>query len=606
MPRDFDDVVRLTSDMQMKQTPLIAKMREILIRHDGDWVLPVPSVETEPSMPPLTPALVGEIVEKTAQRASSVLPVTSFPALDPRKERGRRSKEYAATRRRIIAAVGHESKWMLGRRRAYRQLAAYHTCSIAIVPDFAKNVPTWQVRDPLSTFTEPQAWEELRPPRYGAFITRWSGESVRQMWPLACEERGGPVSQWQTAELWDVAEWHDEDQVLYGLVGPVNAVGEHIADRSSSAPYMQLSPSYPNRAGYMTIIQPHMVSLGPIASRLSMLLGNIDYQAKLMSLDILAQERAIFPDVWAIGEGNPEIVGGEWKDGRTGKVNLLRGVTQVGVLRTSPDPRTGQMVDRLERNVRISTGLIPQSGGENWGSLRTGRAMDSMAAIALDPGIQELHDIWQTWMPHMHEATLGMLKGMPGWRRRKYVLFSGWPSDEGLVEFTPTEHIEDCHNTVVYAIPGADVTQVTQVLGSLVGAGMMSLETAQNTHPFIGDGELERKRSAMEQLERVYRETIMQQIATKELPLMAGKWLDDALRDNKTIYEAMEIVDNKLRELQATAAPPAPEGMIAAPETMPGLEGGQMAGVQQPEIPPQIQPPPPSVSNMRQLMDQMV
>lgn len=607
MPRSFTQVVDLLLDAQRTQSPVIRRMRDILDRYDGDWVLPMPSVDSEPSMPQITPALIGEAVDKNAQRAASVMPTTVFPALHPNKPRGRGSVEYANRRRRIIAATYHDSMWMLGRRRAYRQLSAYHTCSLFVYPDFKRGLPVLGVRDPLATFVEPQAYEELRPPTWGAFITRYSGDWLRTNFPRTREEQGGPITKHNPSELWDVAEYQDYDQTIFGLIAPVRTDGDHIAERSLGAPYLQLSPSLPNKAECVTITQPHNVSLGKIASRISQLLGNVDLQVKLTALDILAQEKAIWPDAYVLGaeNGNPELVAGEWFDGRSGQMNLIRGAQAVGVLRTTPDQRTTQLIDRAERAFRVSTGLIPQSGGENWGSLRTGRAMDSMTAIALDPATQELHEIMQTWMPHVNKSILKCYTGY--FTTKKYTLFSGWPSDTGMVEFVPEEHIENTDNTVSYAIPGADITQMTQILGSLVGAGFMSRDSARTSHPLIGDGMAEGRRVQLERFSDATEESILAAIANKELPWMVAKWINDELERGKTIFEAMEVVDTKMREQQATAAPPAPEGMIAAPEAMLGLEGGPES-VAQPQSGPvtPIAEPSASIGNMRQLMDTMV
>ena len=94
--------------------------------------------------------------------------------------------------------------------------------------------------------------------------------------------------------------------------------------------------------------------------------------AKFMALELIAQEKAIFPDRYIIGRSGqvPMIVGGEWKDGREGEVNVLLDAENIGELRSAPDQNTRVAIDRLERNARISTGTVPQIGGESYGALR--------------------------------------------------------------------------------------------------------------------------------------------------------------------------------------------------------------------------------------------
>ena len=134
--RTFDEIIRIVQDMQRDQGPTLQAMKDVLDRYDGDWILPIPSLNDEPQLPPLTPALIGEAVDSMAQRASSVRPTVWCPALRPTVDTGRGSREFATRRRRILAATYHDSRWLLGRRRFYRQLAAYHTTAIVVLPEF--------------------------------------------------------------------------------------------------------------------------------------------------------------------------------------------------------------------------------------------------------------------------------------------------------------------------------------------------------------------------------------------------------------------------------------------------------------------------------------
>lgn len=607
--RTFDEIVQLVLDMQRVQSPLQQKMKDVLDRYDGEWVLPMPSVDTEPSLPPLTPALVADAVDHMAMAASSVRPTVTCAALDPRKDTGKGSRAKAVLRRRILAATYHHSKWNLGRRRYIRQLAAYYTGSIVVIPDFATSLPSIEVRDPLSTFVEPQAFEQLRVPQYAAFITRHSGEFLRQAYPQVRSENGGPIAKHGPEELWDTVEWFDEDQTLFGLVGPVRNQGMHINGYAAAAPWMQLSPSYPNRAGLVPVVVPHQVSLGKIASRIGSMLGNVDLQQKLTALDILAQEKAIFPDTYVVGRQNamPQIVGGGWKDGRTGDTNLLMDVDQVGALRTTPDMRTTQLIDRLERNFRTSVGLVPQFGGETYGALRTGRGIDALTGMAIDPRVQELHEIDEAYMPHLNEAIFATYEGY--WPSKKYTLFSGWPGDMGEVSFTPSEDIETRHNSVSYSIAGADVIQQTQILGSLLGTGAISRRTFRSKHPYIDDPDNEAAMVEEEQIEEALKQSILQKLTTGEMPPQVAVLIRNAMQTGKDIFAAVEEADRKLREQQATPAPPPPEGMMAPPEAMPGMAAPPEQMMQQP-MPPEAAPQeqiavPGDVSRMRQLMQVM-
>ena len=568
--RTFDEVVQIVLDMQRLQGPVVSKMKDILDRYDADWVLPMPSHENEPDMPPLTPMLIGEAVDQMAMRAASVRPFVTCAAIDATKATGKGSQAMATKRRRILAATYHHSQWPLGRRRFFRQMSAYYTGSLVVLPDFKTCLPRIEVRDPLGTFVEPQANEQLRPPGYVAYITRHSGSHLRRSFPEVQMEMGGPIPKVEDAELWDVFEWIDEDQIMFGLLGPVRNIGTHVNQRVLTTPWKMLS-QYENRLGMVPAVVPHNVSLGRIAGRIGSLLGNVDLQAKLTALDILAQEKAIFPDTYAIGRMNaqPSIIGGVWKDGREGDINMLMDVESVGVLRTTPDGRTTQLVDRLERNFRTSTGLVPQMGGETYGALRTGRGIDALAGMAVDPRIQEMHEIDEVYMPHLNKSIFETYKAF--WPDRQYTLFSGWAGDVGEVEFVPRGTIETTENTVSYAVAGADVVQQTQILGSLLGTGAISRKTFRQKHPYIDDADHEADLVEAEQIEEALKNSILQQLQTGQLPLHVASMIHGYVVTGDSIFVAVEKAQRAMQEQQATQAPAPPPGMQAPPEAMPGL-----------------------------------
>lgn len=609
--RSFEEIVEIVLDMQRDQGPMLSRMKGVLDRYEGDWVLPVPEVPNEPELPPLTPALIGEAVDNMAMRAASTRPMVTVPAVDPMKDTGARSRERANTRRKIIAATYAHSKWQLGLRRFYRHMSAYHTGSLVVLPDFKHELPRIEVRDPLGTYAEPQANEELRPPRYVAFINRFSADYLRKCFPMVRSESGGPVTGKDHRALWDVVEWIDEEQIVWGLLGPVEQYNVSVSPQWQQAPWMQISPSYPNRCEHMPAVVPHNVSLGKIAGRLASMIGNVDLQAKLMTLFIIAQEKAIFPDVYIVGRQNmqPQIVGGRWEDGREGKANLLMDVETVGTLRTSPDPGTMQLTDRLERNFRTSTGLVPQFGGETYGALRTGRGVDALAGIAVDPRIQEMHEIYEAWGTHLNQAILACFKGY--WPDKKYSMYTRWPGDNSHVEFVPQRDIESYENTVSYVVAGADVVQQTQILGSLYGAKAISARTFRQMHPWINDPETEGRIIDEEAFEDALKQTIIQQMATGQMPPMIAVMVRNGLQEHGDIFRAVEDADRKARELQAQQAPPPPEGMAMPPESMPGMAGGP--GMLQQPMPPEAMPVPPEeqvqvpegAAAMRQLMQVM-
>lgn len=579
--RSWDDIVVITRSMMADQEPWVAAMREVNMRYRGDYVIPFPNMAEEPKLPPLTPMLVGEAVDQLGMRASQVEPIMHAPALDPDKATGVRSTEYASIRRRSVFASLKKSKWKLQRPRVTRQAVAYNTACLVVLPDFACKMPLVQVRDPLCSFTEYVDPNTPRPPSFGAFVTRHSGASVRKKYPAARSELGGPISTMHTDYQWDLIEWIDEDQIVFGLLGPQWAKGDHVAESYwNTNPGMLLAGPYPNMSEYPIIIQPRAVTLSGMVSRLSNMLGMIDLQAKMQGLDILAQQKAIFPDTVIIGRANenPVMVSGSWKDGSTGEPNLLSGVEGVTLLRTDVSPATQQTIDRMERNFRTSTGLSPFFGGETFNSLRTGRAIDAMTNMSVDPRIMEIHNLLAEWMPHVNEAILSTWRQM--WPGRTYHLVTGLGGDQAVVKLTPATHIETCDTTVEYPFPGADVIQQTQILGSLLGTNSISLKTMRALHPWVPDDEGEGELVRSEQLENAMMQAVQAQIMQGALPLPVLAIIHAKVQQGTPIMTAIQEAEREIQQQQAAAAPPPGAGQLAAPETMPGLAGGPGALMQ--------------------------
>lgn len=607
--RSWDEVRELMVHLMDQRGPVIKRMRDVLHHYEGEWIIPTPDVSKENSMPMLTPALVGDAVDFLARRAASQMPRTVCPALDPNKDTGRRSREYATIRNKAISATYGDSRWKLARRKFYRHLAAYHCGAITVAPNFERQMPELQVRDPLSAFPEPQASVDFRPPLYVGFVTRRSGSWLRKRFPQLREESGGPISRDQQQEEWELCEWIDENVVMYGLLGPVYTTGAHISwqySQNQIAPSMQIGDVFENKLGRPHAVVPENISLDRISSRIGSMLGNIELQAKMMALNIQAMDRAVFPDMYAIGDanGNPQVVGGHWKDGREGEINILKDVKQIGATNTAPPPQIQMAIDQLERNARVSMGLVPQAGGETYGALRTGRGIDALASIALDPTIQEMHEVTEEWMSEVNEIILDTYK--VHWGGKAYSMYSRWPGDKGLVEFTPSKHFETTLNIVSYEIPGADVNQLTQILGSLRGTGSISQRTMRDKHPWIGDGEAEGRLVDEEDLESAVKQAILTGLAQGTMDPVFATWVRDEMQKGADILRAVELATARLKQQQAQAAPPPQEDQLAAPETMPGLAAGPTAMQQQPPVPDQGRAPVrPGVGAMKEFMQSM-
>lgn len=601
----WHDIYTIMMRRKSANGPILNQMITVRDRYNGDWAVPYLTNEEAPELPPLTPAIIAETIDSYGMRAGSVIPAVFCPAVEPSKQTGVRSKEYARIRRRIITATYAQSKMQLQLRKVYRHLAGYATASLVVVPDFEYGYPCIKVRDPLNTYPDPRTGEDFSDPENIGFVFAKSADWIRYNYPEV-RENGVVPDSCDGEEMWELVEWIDRDQIIIGVLGPRQTNWYQFVQEPWR--HSMLLRRWDNRVGRVTAICPQRVTLDRIASQLVHVTGITDLMARMMALDIMAKEKSIFPDRYVIGRSGmtPQIIGGDWQDGRTGEMNMVLDAESIGSLPFAPDPTSAQAIDRLERNARVSSGLVPQFGGETYGALRTGRGIDALMGAAVDPRIQEMQEVIQAWLPTLNEVILQSYKAY--WPSKKFTMISGWPVDSGEVSFTPKEHIETLANSVSYPIAGADVQSTNIILGQLLGADTISRQTFRERHPWIGDAAEESARVDEETFERAAMQSILMQAQAGTLPLIYLAEIEKARRGdpNGDIFTAIQVADRIIQERQAAAPPPISPDQMGAPEAQPGLavpEGanpnaGSPTGGQPGEI-----GAPENLAGLRQLMN---
>jgi hypothetical protein len=587
MRRTWQEIVEVVEMRRSDNSALLNEMIAVRNRYNGDVVIPLGDTDTELNLPPITPSLVSESIDNVALRAASVMPAIDVPALNPTKQVGVRSREYAALRRHVYFGTWYSSALPILMRRAYRHLSGYASTTLIVVPDHKRMMPIVELRDPLGTYPEPKASEDLSPPIDCAMVYERSAAWIRACYPAARRENGGPVGiPGSDAEMWDLVEWIDQWHTTIGVLGPRDPQDSSARDvlDAKAYPTFQLA-AWENKAGMPTVVTMQRVTLDRIASQVANNVGMIDMLTRIMALALVAEEKAVFPDRFVLarpGEAARIITnGGQWVDGRQGQTNVVEGAANIGQLDSAPPQSTYQMADRIERSYRVSTGLVPQFGGETYGSLRTGRGMDAMMGVAVDPKVQELQDVMSFGLSHLNGIIAETWKGY--WGGCKMELFSGWGGKSKIIEFDPAKIMESTANVVTYAIPGADVQSVTIQLGQLLGADAISLRSFREKHPWIGDPDDEAQTIDEEKLERAVFEAVLAQVQSGQMPLTFLAKLEKHRKETGDIFGAIEKANTELQEEQAAIPPEPAAGQGAAPQVMPGLAAGpeQMAGVTQ-------------------------
>lgn len=579
MPLSWTDIVLRAQERMHQRNPLIRKMQLTAAHYDGDWVIPVPGTENTLS-DPLGPALITEAVDTVALRCASLFPELHAPALDPFKREGVRSVDYARRRRLACEDTWRRAEELLVLGKEFRHLVAYAMFAHLVEPDHDTGQPMIRVLDPLMVYPEFRADTDFRPQSSVAIIYQRSGAEIMRLWPQA--EQFINLSPVMVEAPWHMVEWYDRDQTTIGCMGmdwaqsQWGAAGEYHRQPGSTkgAPFHLVTT--PNRTGLCPIVVGGQISLTKAMARLAGFSAQIEVMAKMTALVIAAAEKSVFPDRYIIGKDGdvPLLVGGTWKDGRTGEPNLLANVTSVGEVRGTPDPIGMQVVDRMERNMRISTGQSSiMSGEQSTNALRTGRAIDSLMGASMDPRIAELQRISAVATKHTNSLILETYKTW--WPNRQYTLFGFGRSARGVIDFTPSVHVETTETEARYPFAGSDLDAATIRATQLVGTEMISRKTGRKIHPLVEDPEQEEQLILAEKVEAALLQTYVAQAADPAagLPLADQARIAQLVTEGKTLSDAMTQAHKEAQERQAKMAPPpAPDsGMIAAPETMPGV-----------------------------------
>jgi hypothetical protein len=589
MPRrSMEEIANIVAQRRRADAPLVASMKTIRDRYNRDLVLPMPEIPGQKPQDSSFPNLLLTGIEQTALRAASVLPALSAPPLRPQIAA---SRERADRRRRAVAGMWTRSyleERLLGR--AFRHLVGYGTFAAVAVPDFKSGHAVFELRDPLGAYPAPRTGFDDDNPADVAFVYGKPWSWVAKTYPDAAatyRSRFGPrprnISD-DDATLYDVVEWVDDTECVIGLLGArtIGDVNGYWREGVWGGPAMELRRWSNPTPGLCPAVVPRRITLDRLAGQMAGVVGQADVADRLMLLDTIAAEKAVFADIVIEGD-NPELLTGDWQDGRTGRANIVRN-GQVKYLQTSPGPLTHPVIDRIERAIRSDAGIPAQYTGEIPTGIRTGRAAAGVLGEAVDARIQEAQRIMARALRSLNAA--GMAIERMWWPKEpKAFVLVNWPGEPEPADYVPSADFETPHTEVSYAYAGADINALGVAVGQLLGANIISDETARAMHPAVADPFVEGERVDVMRLRNALMEALLQGIAQGQTP---GVDVAEMIRQRlggKTIEDAYTDTQKAAQERQAT---PAPEG---APETQPGMEQPG-AGAEQP--PEAAVPPPPT------------
>jgi hypothetical protein len=365
--------------------------------------------------------------------------------------------------------------------------------------------------------------------------------------------------------------------------------GSITGGAKEAAVTLEWYPTY----GMMTASVPTRMSMSRPGGQFDTMVGMYHQQAKLMALEVLAVQKGVFPDTYLIGRPNetPRFVEGPF-DGRTGQVNVVQG-GDVKSMSEQPGYMTPQVIDRLERAQRVTTGLPAEFGGESGSNIRTGRRGDSVMSAVIDFPIAEAQEVMAKALSDENKVAIRLAKHYDGSATRTFYLGTG--NTTRAVTFKANDVFTNEEHVVTYPITGTDLNGLLVGLGQRVGMGIMSKETAAMLDPFIGSPEQEHDRIIAEGLEQALVSGIQQQAAAPAAqggipPMVLAQIMTLVRTDKMELAEAITFVTEqaakKAQEQQAAQAqqqagapPAAPDAAaMAGPAAAQALTGSPLPG----------------------------
>lgn len=563
-------VVELLEGRKRSSGLVSDRMRQLRDAYNGDVVVPLPEMDRSEQVSVAN--LISTGLDQSAMRISSTTPDVYFPAVKPGD---RASERRARTRKRATLGWWEANRINLKLRQRARHLIGYATSPVVLRPDIRRGIAKWEVRNPLTAYPAPTTGVDDLIPEDAIFTYRRPVEWLKVNYPDV-HRRLQPLD---PNSMIEVVEYLDADVILSGVIAVRLPQESMMFD-----PLMEQSRTIiaeleriPNRtsmpltvvAGRFTLDRPH--------GQFDALIGLYQTQARLFALETIAVERGIFPDTYLVSRPGEQakFITGPY-DGRSGMVNIIAGgeLREAGM---NSNLTANNLIDRIERSMRITSGIPAEFGGESVTNVRTGKRGDAILSAVVDFPVQEAQEVLAASMVEENKRAISIAKTYFGEERRSFYVSTR--KHRGHVDYIPNKDFETDDNSVTYAYAGADANALALGLGQRISLGTMSRRTAQEIDPLVADPEQEHDRVVGEQLERALLQALQLQAQQGMIPPTdLSRIMSLVIQDKQDLAEAVNIVQREAQQRQAT---PAPAG---SPETQPGI-ATPGSGAAQPAIP---------------------
>jgi hypothetical protein len=584
-----EEVVELYNERKKRQEPRFAIMRELDAAYAGELDISVP--ELSKNEKPLVANLLAQGLDQTAMRIASTLPAPDFPptrpGFDTHEDRARQKHD-------VVTSWWSMNDLHLKLKERARWLVGYSTAPVKVGYDPTRPYPLYQPLDPFMTFLPPPSPTREMTPLDAIYVYTQSLRQLERFYPgqIPTLSKGREP---KPDDLYTCLEYLGYDETILVVLGK-SSEDTHYAYSNPGRPYMELE-RIPNRAGICPVVAPTRITLNrnkPMG-QFDGLVGVYWWQAQLMALGVIASRQDVFPEKWASSHPNQTVQIITEADGLMGVTGEITG-GDIKVLHETPGAQTLQMIDRIERAIRLTGSIPAELGGESASNIRTGRRGQQVLSAAIDFAIAEAQQIFEVSLREENIRAIATDKAYFG--SQPHSVYYDWKGRKGGVTYTPDDLWDSDRHSVSYSMVGADANELTVAVGQNIGIGLISKERGRELNPTVADPALENARVTTEALEAAFLQgvqTLVAQPGGFPLPDLA-RMIELVSERQLPLHRAALMVQEEAQRRQA-ATPEAPPVAPTAPEAQPGVaipgQGAEAATVAE---------QPPGLGNLSDLM----
>lgn len=577
----------LYSQRKQRLDPMHTAALEVRSAYYNDITLPIPEMDRNEK--PLVANLLYATGEQKAQRVASTQPSIYYPSTDPGAPR---AESRSSQRRDVTLSWWEDDRMKLKLRKRARHLVYYAASPVMLRPNFTEHRPTWQIRNPLSALGPDLDVGELCPEDI-IFTYAKSYAWLARRYPNHVLQFGNEKD--VCDGVFSILEYQDaDDTVLLAVGDKVDRARPSYMEPLRTTMIVELERA-PNRVGRCTAIMAGSIGLEHARGSYDGMLGMWQAMGKIMALEAIGMQRAIWPEEWLIddpnGDGASIVTHADPLHGITGHVTGGKLETIVPQLNQGGE----RLMDRLERGMRIDAGMPPELGGESGSNIRTGRRGDQILSAVMDFPLQEFQEILAVSLEEENKVAIAIDKAY--FPTAKTIVLS--PTG-GEFEYDALKLWETDVQFVRYAHAGVDAQGLVIEGAQRIGTGTLSKRSFMEMDPLVEDPQSELDRITVEHMRDALLNGVSAMAQDPQMAPVIAQILQHARQSGVEIEDAVIEIHASLQQMQAQQAALAQQQQMGGPAGLGGPTPEGQPGMSEPI--PSIASPPQGVQNLAGLL----